>query len=90
VGPKHARVLIFLERAVIETTVLVKGHMEAHSELRGEKWVSLKLPMDAPAIVWSHELITQGHIKGRASTLLSSTSEFRRSGVGRVGVTHDK
>jgi hypothetical protein len=30
--------------------------VEARSELRGEKWVSLKLPMDAPAIAWSREV----------------------------------
>jgi hypothetical protein len=29
--------------------------MEAHSELWGEKRVSLKPPMDVPAIAWSHE-----------------------------------
>jgi hypothetical protein len=56
VGPEHARVLIFLERAAIETTVLEKGRMEARSELWGEKWVSLKPPMDMPAIAWSREV----------------------------------
>jgi hypothetical protein len=35
--------------------VLEKGCVEARSELRGEKWVSLKPPMDVPAIAWSHE-----------------------------------
>jgi hypothetical protein len=35
--------------------VLEKGRVEDRSELRGEKWVALKPPMDAPAIVWSHE-----------------------------------
>jgi hypothetical protein len=34
--------IIFLEWAAIETTILEKGRMEAHIELRGEKWVSLK------------------------------------------------
>jgi hypothetical protein len=29
--------------------------MEARSELRGEKQVSLKPPMYAPTIAWSHE-----------------------------------
>jgi hypothetical protein len=29
--------------------------VEAHSELQGEKWVSLKTPMDVPAITWSRE-----------------------------------
>jgi hypothetical protein len=29
--------------------------VEARSELWGEKRVSLKPPMDAPAIMWSHE-----------------------------------
>jgi hypothetical protein len=55
VGPEHARVLIFHERAAIETTVLEKGCMEARSELWGEKRVSLKPPMDVPTITWSHE-----------------------------------
>jgi hypothetical protein len=70
--------------------VLEKGHMEARSELRGEKQVSLKPPMDVPTIAWSHELIAQCHIKGRASTSISSTLEFGRSGVERFGVTHDR
>jgi hypothetical protein len=30
--------------------------VEARSELRGKKRVALKPPMDAPAIVWSHEV----------------------------------
>jgi hypothetical protein len=64
--------------------------VEARSELRGKKRVALKPPMDAPTITWSQELIAQGHIKGRVSTLLSSTSEFERSGVGRAKVTHDR
>jgi hypothetical protein len=55
VGPKHAQVLIFCERAAIETTVLEKGHVEDRSELRGEKWFALKPSMDAPTIAWSHE-----------------------------------
>jgi hypothetical protein len=58
--------------------VLEEGRMEAHSKLQGEKRVSLKPPMEAPAIAWSHELITQGHIKGRDSMSLSSTLEFSR------------
>jgi hypothetical protein len=29
--------------------------VEACNELWGKKWVSLKPPMDAPAIMWSHE-----------------------------------
>jgi hypothetical protein len=29
--------------------------VEALSGLWGEKWVALKLPMDAPTIMWSHE-----------------------------------
>jgi hypothetical protein len=44
-GPENARVLIFLEWATIETTVLEKGRVEDHSELWGEKKVSLKPPM---------------------------------------------
>ena len=55
-GPKHAQVLIFHEQAIIKTMVLEKGCMEARSELRGEKRVSLKSPMDAPAITWSCEV----------------------------------
>jgi hypothetical protein len=64
--------------------------MEARSELQGEKKFGLKPPLDAPAITWSCELISQGHIEGGASTSLGSTSEFRRSRVRRVGVTHDR
>jgi hypothetical protein len=90
VGLKHAQVLMFLEWAAIKTMVMEKGRVEARSELRGKKWVSIKSLMDTLAITWSHEIISQGHIKGRANTLLSSTSEFGRSGVGRVGVTHDR
>jgi hypothetical protein len=70
--------------------VLEKGCVEACSELQGEKRVVLKPPIDPPAIMWSHELIAQGHIYGRASTSLISTLEFGRSGVGRDGVTHDR
>jgi hypothetical protein len=90
VGLEYAQVLMFLERAAIKTTVLEKGHVEARSELQGEKWVSIKSPMDMLAITWSHEIITQVHIKGRDNTSLNSTSEFGRTGVGRVGVTHDR
>jgi hypothetical protein len=64
--------------------------VEAHSELQGKKRVFLKPPMDSPAIMWSHELISQGHIKGRDNTSLSSTSKFGRSRVGRVRVTHER
>ena len=61
-GEKHARVLIFHERAAIETMVLEKGRVEACNELRGEKRVSLKPPIDALAIAWSHEAHSQVHI----------------------------
>jgi hypothetical protein len=36
VGPEHAQVLIFLEQAAIETTVLEKGHMEGRGKLWGK------------------------------------------------------
>jgi hypothetical protein len=72
-GPEHARVLIFRERAAIETMVLEKGRMEARSELWGENKFGLKPPLDVPTIAWSHELIAQGHIEGGASTSLGST-----------------
>jgi hypothetical protein len=77
-GPEHARVLIFLERAAIETTVLEKGRMEACSGLRGEKWVSLKPPMDAPAIMWSCESHNPRsyHKKELALTKMRSGSAF--------------
>jgi hypothetical protein len=39
VGSKHARVLIFRERAAIETMVLEKGYVAAGGKLRGEKWL---------------------------------------------------
>jgi hypothetical protein len=48
VGSKHARVLIFLERAAIKTTLSPKAYVELCSELQGEKWVSLKPPLATP------------------------------------------
>jgi len=69
VGLEHARVLIFREQVTIETMVLEKGCVEAHSELWGKKKVALKLNMDMPAIAWSHEFIAQGHIENGASDL---------------------
>jgi hypothetical protein len=50
VGPEHAWVLIFLERAAIETIVSTKGYVALSSELRGEKRVGLKPPLGAPRI----------------------------------------
>jgi hypothetical protein len=64
-GPEHARVLIFLERAAIKTTISPKEYVELCSELRGEKQVSLKPTLATPAIAWSHEIIAQGHIERR-------------------------
>ena len=45
--------------------LLEKGRMEDHIELRGENQVALKLPMDTPAIAWSHDSIAHGHINRR-------------------------
>jgi hypothetical protein len=61
-GSEHARVLIFIEWDAIKTKVSPKAYVEFYSELRGKKWVALKPPLDAPAIAWSRDNITQGHI----------------------------
>jgi hypothetical protein len=39
--------------------------MESHSELQGKKWVSLKPTLATPAIAWSYDNITHGHISER-------------------------
>jgi hypothetical protein len=52
--------------------------VELCSELWGEKQIALKPPLVAPAIMWSHESIAQGHISGilrKELVLLGSTSE---------------
>jgi hypothetical protein len=64
--------------------------VEACSELWGEKQFGLKPHLDVPAIAWSRELISQGHIEGGTSMSLGSTLDFKRSVVRRVGVTHDR
>jgi hypothetical protein len=63
--------------------VLEKGHMEICSELWGEKKVSIKPPLAKPAIAWSHESISQGHINEilrKEIVLLGSTSKFFKLG----------
>jgi hypothetical protein len=71
-------VLIFYEQAAIKTTVSPKAYVELCSELWGEKRISLKPPLAMSAIMWSHEIIAQGHINKRLRkeiALLGSTSE---------------
>jgi hypothetical protein len=78
VGSEHARVLIFHEWTAIKTMVSPKAYVELCSELWGEKWISLKPPLVAPTITWSHESIAQGHISEilrKELALLGSTSE---------------
>jgi hypothetical protein len=62
-GPEHTWILIFLEWVTIETMVSPKAYMELCSELRGEKWVGLKPPLDTPAIAYFHKVTAQGHMK---------------------------
>jgi hypothetical protein len=77
--PEHARFLIFHEGAKIKTMVLEKGCVEARSELRGEKRVSLKPPINVPAIVWSREIHSPWsyHEKELVLAKQSSGSAFR-------------
>jgi hypothetical protein len=63
VGPRHARMLIFLERATISSTVLKKGYVSAGGELRGKKWVGLKPLFLAPTNVHLCKDMTHGHMK---------------------------
>jgi hypothetical protein len=51
---------IFLELAVISTSVLVKGYVAAGGELQGKIWVGLKPPLPMLAIRYSHKVIAQG------------------------------
>jgi hypothetical protein len=67
-GSEHAWVLIFCERATIETTVLEKGYVAAGGGLRGEKWLipnhSWMHPQSfAPQSRGHVKTIAQGHIK---------------------------
>jgi hypothetical protein len=63
VGPGHAWTLIFIERAAIGTTFLIKGYVEYGGELRGKKRVGLKPLFPMPTITHLHKDIGQGHMK---------------------------
>jgi hypothetical protein len=54
-GARTCLGLNFRMWATNKTTVSPKAYVELYSELWREKRVSLKLPMDTPAIAWSRE-----------------------------------
>jgi hypothetical protein len=66
-GPRHARKLIFLERAAIGTMVLTKGYVAYGGGLRGKKWVGLKPLFPMPAIAYLCNVIAQGHMEEGAN-----------------------
>jgi hypothetical protein len=69
-----------LRAATIRTTVLRRGRVVVHGQLRGKKWFSFKPPLVVPAIALLRRVMALGHIeegaRGRGASPRAQKSQI--------------